>query len=257
VAVSPTIRLNSTVRLLASAVSGAASQLTETALEKGAVSTFDGVFFGDLFSGSQQRYICRPTWTPPANYLTTLLTDWGRQCFFSPDGCGGFFTQVDCASSCTVAPSGSDYPFTSCTVDGVTYDAINAFVPRFKKARDWSLYGAAVTTCTGCLDGYALTNFSSSGYAQVGSWTSNGSGGAVYLDVRYNNSNNAPANLRLQVNGVNVMNGSSANWDFAPNGSGWATRTIPVNLPANGTVKLMGPTSGKAPKVDVVSIRVQ
>jgi hypothetical protein len=239
-------------------VRGAASSLVETSLEKGALSTFDGVFFGDLFGETQKRYICRPTWTPPLNYQDTLLADWGRQCFFSADGCGGFFTAVDCSTACTAAAPGGDYLFgPTCTVDGVTYNAINAFVPRFKKAADWSRSGTKLVSCTDCLDGKALDSFSASAYAQVNSWTSNVSGGAVYLDVRYNNSNPTTANLRLQVNGVQVMNNGSANWDFAPTGSGWATRTIAVSLPANGTVKLMGPTSGKSPKVDVVSLRVQ
>jgi hypothetical protein len=238
-------------------VRGAASSLVETSLEKGALSTFDGVFFGDLFGDSQKRYICRPTWTPPTNYQNTLLADWGRQCFFSADGCGGFFTPVDCSTACTAA-SGADYQYgPTCTADGVTYNAINAYVPRFKKAHEWTLFGTKVVSCTGCLEGSAMDNFSGSYYAQVNGWTSNGSGGAVYLDVRYNNPGPSTLNLRVQVNGSAVMNGSSANWDFAPTGSAWGTRTIAVTLPAYGTVKLMGPTSGKGPKVDVVSLRAQ
>jgi hypothetical protein len=61
----------------------------------------------------------------------------------------------------------------------------------------------------------------------------------------------------VQVNGSYVMNGSSQNWPFTSTGTGWAVRSIPITLPANGMVKLMGPTSGKGPKVEVVSLRAQ
>jgi hypothetical protein len=239
---------------------GAASSLTETNIEKGAIGTFDGVFFGDVFGSTQKRYICRPTWTPPINYQETLMADWGRQCFFSPDGCGGFFTQVDCNTACTAAPAGSNYQFgPTCSVGGVTYNAINAYVPRFKKAREWAIGGGAtLANCTGCLDGKVLDNLTSTATAQVGGWTSNGAGGLVYLDVRYQNSTGAAQNLRVQMNGAFVMSGSAnQNWSFAPTGSGWAVRSIPVNLAAGGIVKLMGPTSGKGPKVEVVSLRAQ
>jgi hypothetical protein len=236
---------------------GAASSLTETTLEKGAVSTFDGVFFGDLFGSTQKRYICRPTWTPPANYSNTLLADWGRQCFFSPDGCGGVFTPVDCTTACTAA-TGTDYQYgPTCTADGVTYNAVNAYVPRFKKARDWTLSGTTLATCTNCLDGKAIDNFTSATSAQVGGWTSNGLGGAVVLDVRYQNSTTAAQSLRVQANGAYVMNGTSQSWDFPVTGSNWAVRSIPLTMPAGATIKLMGPTSGKGPKVEVVSLRVQ
>jgi len=236
---------------------GAASSLTGTMLEKGVVSTFDGVFFGDLFGSTQKRYICSPTWTPPSNYIATLLSDWGRQCFFSPDGCGGTFTPINCSSACTPAPAGADYLYgPTCAVDGVTYNAINAYVPRFKKASEWQRVGTQLVTCSGCLDGKTLDNFTSSAYAQAAGWTTV-VGGAVYLDVRYQNSSSASQNLRLQVNGAYVMNGSSQNWSFATTGSSWGIRSIPVNLPAGATVKLMGPSSGRGPKVEVVSLRVQ
>jgi len=238
-------------------VRGAASSLVETNLEKGALATFDGVFFGDIFGASQKRYICAPTAGAPSNYLQTLLTDWGRQCAFSPDGCGGFFTPVDCNTACTPA-TGTDYAFgPTCTADGVSYKAINAYVPRFKKARDFQLVGAQLTSCTGCLDGKVLDNFTSSSYAQASGWTSNGAGGLVYLDVRYQNATVSTQNLRVQVNGAAVLDGGNPSWSFPATGSGWGIRTIPVNLPANGMVKLMGPPSGKGPKVEVVSLRAQ
>jgi hypothetical protein len=236
---------------------GDAPTLGTNALEKGALATFDGVFFGDLFSAPNKRYLCRPTWTPPANYASTLLVDWGRQCFFSPDGCGGVFTMVDCNTACT--PSGSaDYPWgPTCSVDGVTYKAINAYVPRFKKAADWIRSGVQLANCPTCLDGKMLDNFGSSTWAQVGGWTANGSGGSVMLDVRYNNATKTAQKLRVQVNGAFVSNGGSNDWTFAPTGSNWAILSIPVaSFPGGATVKLMGPTSGKAPKVNVVSIRV-
>jgi hypothetical protein len=230
--------------------------LTETLLEKGAVSTFDGAFFGDLFSSPNKLYICSPTWTPPVNYRTTLLADWGRQCFFSADGCGGLFTAVDCNTTCT-AGSG-DYAFgPTCTVDGVPYNAINAYVPRYKKASEWVMVGTVVASCTECLDGKVIDNFKSTSYAQVGGWTGNGSGGAVYLDVRYQNATTAAASLRVQVNNAYVMNGSSQSWSFPPTGTGWSVVSIPANLPGGAMVKLMGPTTGKAPRVEVVSLRVQ
>jgi hypothetical protein len=238
-------------------VRGAASSLVETMIEKGAVATFDGVFFGDLFGSPSKRYICSPTWSAPINYTTTLLADWGRQCFFSPDGCGGMFTPVDCTTSCTAA-TGTDYQFgPTCTAGGVTYNAINAYVPRFKKARDWTMSNTQLVTCPSCFDGKYIDNFNSTSYAQVSAWTSNGAGGAVYLDVRYQNATAAAQNLRVQVNGAFVMNAGSQNWSFPVTGSAWAVRSIPVTLPAGGMVKLMGPTSGKGPKVEVVSLRAQ
>jgi len=237
-------------------IRGAAPSLTETALEKGAIGTFDGVFFGDLFSSPNKRYICNSTWTPFSNYSTTLLADWGRQCFFSGDGCGGVFTTVDCNSVCTAA--GGDYAYgPTCTVDGVTYNAINAYVPRYKRASEWTRVGAQLFGCPGCFDGKYMDNFTGSAYAQVSGWTSNGSGGAVYLDVRYQNSTSAALNLRVQVNGAYVMNGSSQNWSFPPTGSAWGVVSIPANVPTGGTVKLMSPASGRGPKVEVVSVRVQ
>jgi hypothetical protein len=237
---------------------GEAPTLTSGALEKGTIGTFDGVFFGDLFSSPNKRYLCRPTWTPPVNYPETLLADWGRQCFFSADGCGGVFTMVDCNTTCTPI-SGGEYQWgPTCSVDGVSYKAINAYVPRFKKASDWTRSGTQLINCTSCLDGRYLDNFTKSSYAQVGSWTPNLSGGNVVLDVRYNNATTATAYLRVQVNGVTVNSApNNPHWDFAPTGTAWGIRSIPVTLPANGVVKLMGPTTkGKGPKVEVVSIRM-
>jgi hypothetical protein len=241
-------------------VRGAAPGLATTLLEKGTFTNLDGVFFGDLFSAPNKRYLCRPTWTPPKFYESTLLVDWGRQCYFSSDGCGGLFTQVDCASACT-ATSGDTSWGPTCSVDGVTYNAVSAYLPRFKKAQEWAPSGGARvnTTCTGCLDGKALENFTSAASASVGGWSNNGSSGSVALDVRYSNGGSSTANLRLFVNGAAVMNGSSANWDFPVTGGWgtWQTRTISVSLPINATVKLQGPASGASPKVDAVSVRAQ
>jgi hypothetical protein len=39
--------------------------------------------------------------------------------------------------------------------------------------------------------------------------------------------------------------------------STWKTVSIPATLVSGATIKLMGPTTGAAPKVDVVSIRMQ
>jgi hypothetical protein len=240
---------------------GAAPSLATVSLERNLDTTFDGVYFGDLFSSPNKRYLCRPTWTPPVNYRSTLLSDWGRACFFSDDGCGGTFTLVDCSTACTATTG--DYAWgPTCSVGGVTYNAVNAYVPRFKKAGEFTLAGGArlTTTCTGCLDNKAIENITSTSTAQVGSWAASPTAaGAAYLDVRYSNGGTAAANLRLQVAGVNVMNGTSANWDFPVTGSWgtWQTRTIPINLTANATIKFLGPTSGAAPKVDVVSIRAQ
>jgi hypothetical protein len=237
-------------------IRGAAPSLTASALEKGAISTFDGVFFGDLFSSPNKRYICNPTWSPPANYRDTLLADWGRQCFFSDSGCGGVFTAVDCGTACTAASGEYAYGPT-CTVDGVTYNALDAYVPRYKKAIEWTLAGIQLVSCAECFDGKVLEGFSGKTYAQAGTWTSNGSGGPLFLDVRYQNSAASVAYLRVQVNGAYVMNGSSQNWSFPATGSGWGIVSIPANLPPGATVKLMGPTSGKAPRVEVVSVRLQ
>jgi len=237
-------------------VRGSAPTLVGTTLEKNVVTSFDGAFFGDLFGSNPKRYLCSPTWSPPVNYLTTLLSDWGRQCFFSAEGCGAFYTRVDCNTACTAMPANSDYSFgPTCTVDGVTYPAINAYVPKFKKSGDWTLVGVNRLSCSSCLEGKMMDNFTSSTYAQVAGWTA--TSGLVYLDVRYQNNTTATKNLRLQINGAYVMNGSSQNWTFAPTGSGWAVRSIPVNLPVNAMVKLIGPTSGMGPRVEVVSLRVQ
>jgi hypothetical protein len=239
-------------------VRGSAPSLATTPLEKSVVTSFDGAYFGDLFSSTNKRYLCKTNWTPPAGYYATLLGDWGRQCFFSNTGCGGIFTMVDCETACT-KNANTDYLFATCNVDGVTYNAVNAYVPRFKRAVEWTLGGLAHfnTACTGCLDNRMMESFTSTSYAQA---TVTGSAtGPVYLDVRYANGGTATGNLRVQVGTVNVMNGTSANWDFPVTGSWstWKTRTIPANLTANATIKLMGPTSGAAPKVDVVSIRAQ
>jgi hypothetical protein len=240
---------------------GAAAGLAVSPVEKQVVSTFDGVYFGDLFQVPNKRYLCRPNFVPPANYWSTLLADWGRQCAFSTDGCGGLFTMVDCAATCTQAPAGGQYAWgPTCTVEGKTYNAVSAYVPQFKKASLWTLKSVtASTSCTGCLDGRALTGFTTANYAEVGGWTGIDAGN-VWLDIRYNSATTT-TKLRVQVNGAAVMNGASQDWSFPSTGnsSTWKVVSIPAVLPPNAKVKLLGATSTSAgaPKVDVVSLRVR
>jgi hypothetical protein len=240
-------------------VRGSAAGLAVLPLERGTFTNLDGVFFGNLFTSPSKLYLCKPSWTPPKFYESTLLADWGRQCYFSSDGCGGLFTQVDCASACTATTG--DYAWgPTCTVDGVTYNAVSAYLPRFKKAQEWVLAGGArVNTCTGCLEGRMLESFISTASASVAGWSIGTASGSVVLDVRYSNGGTSTAGLRVFVNGTAVMNGSSPNWDFPVTGgwASWNTRSIPASLPAGATIKLQGPTSGLAPKVDVLSVRAQ
>jgi hypothetical protein len=241
-------------------VRGSASSLTGTQLEKRVITTFDGVFFGDLFASPNKRYLCRPSGTAIPNYLNTLLTDWGRQCFFSSDGCGGTFTMVDCLTACP-QPTGLEYAYgPQCTIDGTSYNALNVYVPSFKRAVQWTLSGGTHfdTACVGCLDNRAITGFSSVASASASNWTA-GVAGNVILDIRYANGNAASSSLKVMVNTTTVMNGSSASWNFPATGSWsvWGTRSVPVSMPSTATIKLIGVSGQTAPRVDVVSIRTQ
>jgi hypothetical protein len=182
------------------------------------------------------------------------MRDWGRECYLSSDRCG-VFTRLDCAAACQ--PTSGEYAWgPTCTADGVTYPAINVFVPRFKRAMDWNRSGVALVNCTGCLDGRALTGFGEKAWATVGSLTGTVAAD-VWLDIRYRAI--ATSYLRIQVNGVPVMNGTSERWEFPSTGSSstWRTLSVPAHLPVGGQVKLLGARGVASPAVDVVSVRVR
>jgi hypothetical protein len=238
-------------------VRGAHPGLAVTSLEKNVITNFDGVYFGDLFSPENKRYVCSSGPLPVAGYKDTLLTDWGRQCYYGADGCG-VFTKVDCAVACQ--QSTAEYAWgPTCTVDGRTYNAVNAYVPRFKRALEFTRSTGVQydTACVGCIDGRALTSIKGKTYAEVGAWTGTASGN-VWLDVRYNAV--VATKMRVQVAGVNVMNGASPDWSFPSTGnsSTWRVVSIPATLASGNKVRLTGATTGVVgPKVDVVSIRVR
>jgi len=232
---------------------GAAPSLASSVVEKQLLSTFDGVFFGDVFSSPPRLYVCAPNPSIPS-YAETIMRDWGRECYLSSDRCG-VFTRLDCATACQ--PTSGEYPWgPTCTADGVTYPAINAYVPRFKRAVDWIRSGVALVSCTGCLDGRALTGFGEKASATVGGWTGIVAAD-IWLDIRYRA--NATNYLRIQVNSVPVMNGTSERWEFPSTGSSstWRTLSVPAHLPAGGQVKLLGARGVTSPAVDVVSVRVR
>jgi hypothetical protein len=244
---------------------GDAPGLATTAIERSALGTFDGVYFGDLFTeGSDPKfYICRPHATLPNGYSQTLLKDWGRQCWFTNDGCGGVFELVDCETACGKAPTGAGYPWgPTCTVDGKSYKAIAAYVPLFRTAPKLTRIGAAVlTSCTGCTDSLAMSGLTStSNGAKLASFVAHS--GDYVLDIRYSNGTlskgiGTTGYLSIQVNGVTVKNGTSDRWDFPYTGGfeAWATRSIPLTIPAGATITFRG-TGAAAPRLDVVALRL-
>jgi len=221
------------------------------------------VYFGNMFGSPSKMYACRPDWIAPAGYKDTILADWGRQCPFT-DGCGAF-TLVDCATSC-VKPTGTEYKWgPTCTVAGVSYHAVNAYVPKFRKARDMVLAVPArlSTTCTGCLDGAAVESLGASAGATMSAIGAAGATVRVLMDVRYANASATAQNLRVMVGTTSfgyVMNGTSQNWSLPTTGGAgiWKVRTIgPFDLPASAAVKLVGPAAGSfGARIDVASFRM-
>jgi hypothetical protein len=227
---------------------GSHPNLAVTEQERSALSTFDGVFFGNVFKTAQsdaRLYLCAPKDAPPSNYVAGLLNDWGRQCYYSSDGCHGLFTIVDCTTACGAGTDGAPFG-TTCTVGGVSYKAISVRVPKIKKASDFTPAGVTFTTCASCLGGKALMGFSSpSAVATASGMTTAAGAGSYLLDLRYLNNSTATAYLTLQVvdpakgTTTTVMNGTSTKFAF---GSATTIKqlTIPVTLPNNATLKLVG-----------------
>jgi hypothetical protein len=241
---------------------GPATSLGTSSLERQALATFDGAFFGDLFSSPNKIYVCDTQWGQPLNYYNTLLADWGRQCFHDPAGCN-LFKRVECSTACV---KGTDGTYQSCTADGVTYKPITVFVPKMKLAKDFTLSGAATKTdCVGCVDG---KYFQLAGTAKATASTLSTVAAEFLVDVRYSNAtkNSAGAGvnnmMRMQVltstgTVTKVLENGSENLSFPYTGANvWKTRTVRVTLPANGRLVLTTSTAGSAPKVDAVSLRL-
>jgi hypothetical protein len=214
---------------------------------------FDGVFFGDLFGSPQRLYICSPSTAPPPNYVSTLLSDWGRQCYFSKDGCGGVFTVVDCARACT---TGAGYPWgPGCTVDGRTFQAVGAYVPDFRRASGLRLDGtAALQSCGRCLDLKAVGGLDRAGASARASWRL-ATGGSYVLEVHY--ASGAPAQLRVEVDGQVVRGDGGDVWRFPATGGNdvWGHLPIPVTLATSSTVTLRG-AGAPAPLLDALWLRM-
>jgi hypothetical protein len=215
------------------------------------------VFFGDLFASPARLYICSPSAEPPANYRASLLRDWGRDCFFAKDGCGGVFTQVDCAQSCKPASGDVGAWGPTCTVDGRSFAAVNAYVPRFMGVARMEAGGAVRMPCERCLDFRALRLGSSAAYARS-DWRV-AEGGAYVLDVHYA-SRDGGASLRIEVNDVAVAgsgSGAGERWDFPATGGDdvWRVRSIPVVLQPTNRIVLRG-TGTTGPVVDAIWLRM-
>ncbi len=239
-------------------VRGNAPALATTAIEVDTVKTFDGVYFGDGFRDGGGYFVCSATTTPPAaNYVESLLKDWGRQCFYKGDGCG-VFTVVNCATACQVPAAGSSYMFgPTCTANGKSYQAIDAYVPGFKRARDFTRSsGVGTVACVNCVDNLALSGLSSSTTsARVPAVVK--STGSYLMDVRYANGSTVTQYLKIQIDSTTVMNGASDKWSFPPTGGSdtWAQVSIPASIAANATLWLKG-TGTTGPRVDSVSLRL-
>jgi hypothetical protein len=238
------------------ALRGAAPFAPPPAAVGSVLSMFDGVFFGDLFSSPARLYICSPSLAPPANYRASLLRDWGRDCFFAKDGCGGAFSVVDCAQACKAASGDVGYAWgPTCTAEGRTFAAVSAYVPRFAGAAAMEAVGAVRVPCERCLDFRALRLGPAASYARS-DWRV-AEGGAFVLDVHYAHPDSVAASLRIEVNGVAVMNGDSQTWDFSPTGGAdvWRIRSIPLVLQPTNKIVLRGAgTTG--PLVDAVWLRM-
>jgi hypothetical protein len=96
---------------------GNTSALATSAPERDTMVNFDGAFFGNLFNVSnQQKYACYGN----GNINETVAYHYmGRGCAYQ-DSCN--ITQIGaCSSYCTAAPTGSAYPWASCTYNGTTW----------------------------------------------------------------------------------------------------------------------------------------
>jgi hypothetical protein len=238
------------------ALRGAAPLVPPPLAVSAVLDTFDGVFFGDLFASPPRLFICSPTAEPPGNYRASLLRDWGRDCFFAKDGCGGVFTQVDCAQTCKPASGDVGYAWgPGCSVDGRTYPAISAYVPRFMGVSRMDAAGAVRAVCDHCFDFKALRLGLTASYARS-DWRLP-AGGDYVLDVHYANPD-ADAALRIEVNGAFVRNGDSDGWEFPATGGGdvWSVRSIPVTLQPTNIVVLRG-AGTPGPMVDAIWLRMR
>jgi hypothetical protein len=238
------------------ALRGAAPLVPPPQTVASVLATFDGVFFGDLSATPARLYICSPTTEPPSNYRATLLRDWGRDCFFAKDGCGGVFTMVDCGQSCKAASGDVGYAWgPTCAVDGQSYAAVSAYVPRAVGVARMDVTGALRTPCDRCFDAHSLTLSLPSASARI-EWTLL-AGGPYVLDVHYATAANSGAALRVEVNGAVVANGGTDRWDFPATGGTdvWHVRSIPVTLQPTNTIVLQG-TGTTGPLVDAVWLRM-
>jgi len=242
-------------------------------LEKQVQASFDGAFFGDLHDGLKW-YICKNTWldkapnpdvikapiTAPTNY-SVLLSEWGRQCLFSTNGCGGLFAFIDCSSICSAAYSTTGYHFgPTCSYGGQTYSVYNAYLPKFMVASKWLTPTGAIpslVSCTSCVDSWALSLAAGSVY-QAGGWST--STGAVSIMIKY--ATTSTATIKLWTTNstggspVVIKNGTATTWSFSSTGGSntWKTKTIALSsFPANGKIRLEGVTGTL--RVNLVSMK--
>lgn len=226
------------------------------------IHQFDGVFFGDLFGPTPKAFVCKPNLGDdvPPNYAMTLLRDWGRQCYFTEDGCGGVFELVDCRNVCGPRKASGGFGPT-CTVGTRAYPVANVFVPLFARAAHF-VHNAMLVTCEQCLDKQAVAGLEPSTAKASFTWRSLPPGQYV-LDIRYANGAQTkagallPAYLKVLVDGKVVKNGASERWEF-PNTGGadvWRQRSVPVTTTSNTTVFTLQGAGAIAPRVDALSLR--
>lgn len=232
---------------------GGNTALATTALERSILSTFGGVYFGDLSGTSPTLYACSNSNMNVTNY-SLVLQDEGRDCPVTGAPCNPPIAVQDCATVC--GTGGSDYAFgPDCTVGGTTYHGVNVYgmLSKYPANIDWTnlLNGASLVNATNAFKGKALS-FGKSGSAVATNW--NLYAGTYNLVIRY--ASNGTAYLKLFSGSTQINNPGRTDglWVFNSTGSTstWARKTISVTLSALPTLKLQasGNNSLPAPLVD-------
>ena len=224
--------------------------------EAQALSHPNGAFFGDLFASPSQMFVCtndddykRPNWS--GSVFNTIIKDWGREC--GVDGCA--IMQVkNCDNLCQDGARGGGYPYSSCTVHGKTYNAVSAFIPKWKDIGGARVDdGARIVLADHALRGMAAA-FERSNAGTIALDDVVHVAGDYVLEIRYSNGGNATATMNVLTEHHHTVAVS-----FPPTGGAdvWAWVNVPVSLDASPSITLQVPGKNVVtPHVDAIAIRL-